>query len=153
MIKKLAHAIKKTNPFLLFCLYYGITIVNCVSFYLTSFWSAESVSILGNQSIILPMFGLLMVGETGSIFIGRIILCYWVVSIVLLLICFIVTIWNKKFAFFFILVLIDAVFTIVFTIVNMLQGHVTVLHFLMFLGAFFDFVLANCINTASKKCF
>lgn len=151
MIKRIPHFIYKTDPYLLFFLYYGITIINCVSFYLTSFWSAESVSILGNQSVILPMFSLLMVTESGSLFIGRIILCYWVLSIMLLLICFIATIWKQKFAFFFILVLIDAVFTIVFTIVNMLQGDVTALHFLMLLGAFFDFVLANCINTASKN--
>ena len=131
----------KINPLILFFFYYGITIIHCISFFLTSLWNAELISFLGNQSATLPIFGLLNAAEHSSVIVGCILLCYWIGSLLLLLICFIATLRKRNFTLFSVVVLLDAIFTIVFMVANMLQGDVMGLHFLMLLGALLDLAL------------
>ncbi len=138
--------IRKINPPVPFFLYYGITVIHCVFFYLTSIWQAEPISFLGNQSVLLPLFGLLNAADSNSIFMGCILLCYWIGSMLLLFICFITTILKRKFTLFSVLVLLDAIFTIVFMVVNMSQAGVMNLHFLMLFGALLDFILFGYLS-------
>ena len=150
-MKKKLHFIWELNPSILLFLYYSITIINCVFFFKTSLWSPESVSFLGYQSVTLPIFGLLIAADNSSVFVGLLLLFYWIGSILFLVVCFISTIWRKEYTLFFILVLTDIFFTTVFTVVNMLQGGVMSLHLLSLLGVIFDILLAICILSVKRK--
>lgn len=68
----------------------------------------------------------------------------------LLILRLIWSLWKRSYWFFFVIVLLDGIFAVVFTVSNLIYGGVMSLHLFMLAGAALDFLFAKYIASFMK---
>ena len=131
--------------------YAAISLFNWIAFFTMNFWADSLYTIFGNHSIFYPFFGVLIADEMDAQGFAYFFVLYWIINILLLSLGYIQAIRRRKYAILLIVVFLDAIFTSIFTIANILYGGLMSLHFFMFLGAILDFGFGHYLSAYAKE--